>query len=83
MNCCVQEATRREVREETGVECDLTTLIAVEAPSGSWLRFTFTGRVTGGALRTLDQKDWETLQGAYWPLETVMKGKNKTGDPKK
>ncbi len=83
MSSC-QEAAKREVREETGIEFEPTTLISVESPSGSWFRFTFTGRITGGKLRTLDQKDWETLQGAYWPVDVVMNpSEKKKGDPTK
>jgi len=44
---CMQEAAKREVLEESGLTYDPTTLIYVEAPSYHWLRFTFTGTVTG------------------------------------
>jgi len=43
----MQEAAKREVHEESGLTYDPTTLIYVEAPSYHWLRFTFTGTVTG------------------------------------
>ncbi len=61
----------------------MTSLIAVEAPGPNWFRYTFTGHVTGGRLRTLAEKDSETLQGAYWPVQTVMAAAHKKGDPKK
>ena len=69
--------------EETGIEIEPTTLLAVECPSGEWYRFTFAGNITGGKLRTLEEKDSETLQDGYWPVDKVMAAAHKKGDPTK
>ncbi|XP_018799054.1 PREDICTED: 8-oxo-dGDP phosphatase NUDT18 [Bactrocera latifrons] len=59
------EAAVREVYEETGLNVDITTLLAIEVAGGSWFRFVLTGRVTGGQLKTPAQADNESLQ-AKW-----------------
>ncbi|XP_037952329.1 8-oxo-dGDP phosphatase NUDT18 [Teleopsis dalmanni] len=59
------EAACREVYEETGLNADMTTLLAIEAAGGSWMRFVLTGHVTGGILKTPAQADNESLQ-ARW-----------------
>lgn len=59
------EAAIREVYEETGLNVEITTLLAVETAGGSWFRFVLTGRITGGTLKTLQQADRESLQ-AKW-----------------
>ena len=43
-----QDAAKREVLEETGMEADITTLLMVESAGGSWFRFVVTGNVLGG-----------------------------------
>jgi len=43
----LQDAAKREVLEETGLEFEPTTLISVEMGCGTWFRFNFTGKVTG------------------------------------
>ncbi|KAK3096277.1 hypothetical protein FSP39_025226 [Pinctada imbricata] len=65
------EACQREVEEETGLKCEPQTLIAVEFGSGCWYRFTFTGRVTGGKLKTLEDKDKESLQAEWIDYENI------------
>lgn len=59
------EAAIREVYEETGLNVEITTLLAVETAGGSWFRFVLTGHITGGTLKTLQQADRESLQ-AKW-----------------
>ncbi|XP_078312601.1 8-oxo-dGDP phosphatase NUDT18-like isoform X2 [Crassostrea virginica] len=59
------EAVKREVEEEAGLTFEPTTLLCVEYGSGYYYRLTFTGHVTGGKLKTLEQKDKESLQ-AEW-----------------
>ncbi|KAK3890744.1 hypothetical protein Pcinc_005318 [Petrolisthes cinctipes] len=61
----IQDAVKREVLEETGMEMEGTTLIMVEAASGSWFRFVLTGNVVGGTLKTPASADKESLQ-AKW-----------------
>ncbi|XP_073815000.1 8-oxo-dGDP phosphatase NUDT18 isoform X2 [Musca autumnalis] len=64
-NESICEAAVREVFEETGLNCKITTLLAIEAAGGSWFRFVLTGTVTGGVLKTPAQADSESLQ-AKW-----------------
>lgn len=59
------EAVKREVKEEAGLEMEPVTLISVEFGCGSWMRFNFTGKITGGDLKTLEYQDKESLQ-AEW-----------------
>ncbi|XP_030374294.1 8-oxo-dGDP phosphatase NUDT18 [Scaptodrosophila lebanonensis] len=59
------EAAAREVFEETGLNAEMTTLLAVETAGGSWFRFVLTGRITGGRLKTPADADAESIQ-ARW-----------------
>ncbi|KAL1505911.1 hypothetical protein ABEB36_005360 [Hypothenemus hampei] len=61
----IVDACKREVIEETGLECECTTLLMVESASGVWLRFVLTGKIVGGTLKTPAQADGESLQ-AKW-----------------
>ncbi|XP_067675874.1 8-oxo-dGDP phosphatase NUDT18-like [Haliotis asinina] len=65
------DGVKREVKEETGLECEPTTLVSVECGSGVWHRFTFTGRVTGGKLKSTKEKDSESLQGRWMSMDTI------------
>ncbi|XP_058050227.1 8-oxo-dGDP phosphatase NUDT18 [Ahaetulla prasina] len=66
----VLEAVRREVQEETGLQCRPLTLLAVEERGPSWIRFVFLARPTGGTLKSLQQADTESLQALWWDRET-------------
>lgn len=61
----IEEAAKREVFEETGIEFEPTTLLMIECASGSWYRFVLTGKVIGGLLKTPANADSESLQ-ALW-----------------
>uniref|UniRef100_A0A1A9X466 Nudix hydrolase domain-containing protein n=1 Tax=Glossina brevipalpis TaxID=37001 RepID=A0A1A9X466_9MUSC len=65
------EAAIREVYEETGLNVEINTLLAVEAAGGSWFRFVLTGRITGGSLKTTGQADKESLQ-AKWVADITQ-----------
>lgn len=71
VNETIEEATRREVLEETGVEFRPTTMLAMEMACGYWYRFTMTGTVTGGKLKTVEQKDKESIQAEWMSLEKI------------
>ncbi|XP_057268588.1 8-oxo-dGDP phosphatase NUDT18 [Pezoporus wallicus] len=58
-------AMRREVKEETGLECEPLTLLALEERGPAWIRFAFLARPTGGTLKTLAEADAESLQAAW------------------
>ena len=59
------DGVRREVLEETGLHFRPTTLITVENAKGNWYRFTFTGIITGGSLKTVSKADSESLQASW------------------
>lgn len=46
-NETIVEAVKREVQEETGLECEPYTLLSVEERGPRWIRFVFLARVTG------------------------------------
>ncbi|NXN92864.1 NUD18 phosphatase, partial [Rhinopomastus cyanomelas] len=56
----------REVKEETGLECQALTLLALEERGPAWIRFVFLARPTGGTLKTLEAADAESLQAMWW-----------------
>lgn len=43
-------AMQREVKEETGLECEAVTLLALEERGPSWIRFAFLARPTGASV---------------------------------
>lgn len=59
------DGAKRELLEESGLICDLTTLIAVET-DGIWQRYTFTGNVIGGKLKTTEDEDKESIQAKFF-----------------
>ncbi|NXH14532.1 NUD18 phosphatase, partial [Bucco capensis] len=59
-------AMRREVKEESGLECEALTLLALEERGAAWIRFVFLARPTGGSLKTLQEADAESLQATWW-----------------
>ncbi|XP_019370030.1 PREDICTED: 8-oxo-dGDP phosphatase NUDT18 [Gavialis gangeticus] len=69
-NETIVEAMRREVKEETGLECDPLTLLAVEERGPAWIRFVFLAEPTGGSLKTLQEADAESLQARWWDRES-------------
>ncbi|XP_027524699.1 8-oxo-dGDP phosphatase NUDT18 [Corapipo altera] len=62
----VVEALRREVKEESGLECEPVTLLALEERGPAWIRFAFLARPAGGTLKTLEEADAESLQAQWW-----------------
>uniref|UniRef100_A0A6M2DMF0 Putative nudix hydrolase fgf-2 n=1 Tax=Xenopsylla cheopis TaxID=163159 RepID=A0A6M2DMF0_XENCH len=72
------EAAAREALEETGLQCDIKTLLTIECASGSWFRFAVTGKVSGGELKIPANADKESLQ-AKWILnveELSLRGRD-------
>lgn len=64
-----QEAVKREVKEESGLDFEPETLLSVECQSYSWVRFTLGGRIVGGQLKTVAQADKESLQAQWHPVD--------------
>ena len=65
----MQEAVKREVKEESGMDFEPEALLAVECHAHSWVRFTLGGRIVGGALKTPAQADRESLQAQWQPVD--------------
>lgn len=65
-------AVKREVLEETGLLMDPKTLLMVECASGSWFRFSMTGKIIGGTLKTRDQSNEESLQANWYTAESLQ-----------
>lgn len=61
----IVDAAVREVFEETGLNIEVKSLLAVECAGGSWFRFVLTGNVLNGELKTPARADKESLQ-AKW-----------------
>jgi len=67
----IVEAAVREVKEETGLDFQVSSLLLVESAGGCWFRFIVTGTVIGGRLKTPADADSESLQ-AKW-VEDISK----------
>ncbi|XP_067857310.1 8-oxo-dGDP phosphatase NUDT18-like isoform X1 [Heptranchias perlo] len=65
-NETIVEAVKREVEEETGLECEPYTLLSVEERGPRWIRFVFLARATGGNLKSTSESDAESLQARWW-----------------
>ncbi|KAM7028691.1 LOW QUALITY PROTEIN: 8-oxo-dGDP phosphatase NUDT18-like [Acridotheres tristis] len=64
----IEAALRREVREESGLDCEPLTLLALEERGPAWIRFAFLARPqVCGTLKTLEEADAESLQATWWP----------------
>ncbi|XP_054853918.1 8-oxo-dGDP phosphatase NUDT18 [Eublepharis macularius] len=68
----IAEAMQREVKEETGLECQPLTLLAVEERGPVWLRFVFLAKPTGGTLKSLKDADAESLQAQWWDRKSAL-----------
>jgi 8-oxo-dGTP pyrophosphatase MutT (NUDIX family) len=71
-NESLTEAAKREALEETGYQIEPLSLVCVEIDHiGLWFRFTFTAKITGGALKTPELADSESIQAQWFNIETV------------
>ncbi|XP_075881672.1 8-oxo-dGDP phosphatase NUDT18 isoform X2 [Nelusetta ayraudi] len=68
----LQEALKREVKEEAGFECEPITLLLIQEQGPQWIRFIFQARVTGGTLKTLAEADQESLQASWWDRQSPL-----------
>ena len=68
---CTQEAVKREVKEESGLDFEPEALLSVECHAHTWVRFTLGGRIVGGDLKTVAQADQESLQAQWYPADTA------------
>lgn len=68
----LEEALRREVKEEAGFDCEPITLLLIQEQGPKWIRFIFLARVTGGTLKGLSAADQESLQASWWDRQSVL-----------
>lgn len=68
------DAVKREVLEETGLNFEPSNLVSIEGPTLDWIRFTFTGKITGGKVKTIEQQDKESLEAGWYSAEGVLEG---------
>ncbi|XP_037536058.1 8-oxo-dGDP phosphatase NUDT18 [Nematolebias whitei] len=68
----LEEALRREVKEEAGFDCEPITLLLIQEQGPQWIRFIFLARVSGGSLKTLSAADQESLQASWWDRESSL-----------
>uniref|UniRef100_A0A8C9X0H5 Nudix (nucleoside diphosphate linked moiety X)-type motif 18 n=1 Tax=Sander lucioperca TaxID=283035 RepID=A0A8C9X0H5_SANLU len=68
----LEEALRREVKEEAGFDCEPITLLLIQEQGPQWIRFTFLAKVTGGSLKSLSAADQESLQASWWDRQSAL-----------
>ncbi|KAJ8380004.1 hypothetical protein SKAU_G00007820 [Synaphobranchus kaupii] len=68
----IVEAMRREVKEETGLDCQPITLLLVQEQGQQWIRFVFLAEVAGGSIKTEAEADAESLQAQWWDRESPL-----------
>ncbi|KAF7646674.1 hypothetical protein LDENG_00183930 [Lucifuga dentata] len=68
----LEEALRREVKEEAGFDCQPITLLLIQEQGPQWIRFIFLAEVTGGSMKCLSAADRESLQASWWDRQTVL-----------
>ncbi|XP_063754351.1 8-oxo-dGDP phosphatase NUDT18 isoform X3 [Eleginops maclovinus] len=68
----LEEAMRREVKEEAGFDCEPITLLLIQEQGPQWIRFNFLAKITGGSLKNLTAADQESLQACWWDRKAVL-----------
>ncbi|XP_030579523.1 8-oxo-dGDP phosphatase NUDT18 [Archocentrus centrarchus] len=68
----LEEAMKREVKEEAGFESEPITLLLVQEQGPQWIRFIFLAKVTGGILKSLSAADQESLQASWWDRQSAL-----------
>ncbi|XP_029986192.1 8-oxo-dGDP phosphatase NUDT18 [Sphaeramia orbicularis] len=68
----LEEALRREVKEEAGFDCEPITLLLIQEQGPQWIRFIFLAKVTGGSLKALAAADQESLQASWWDRQSTL-----------
>ncbi|KAM7415512.1 hypothetical protein PAMA_017832 [Pampus argenteus] len=68
----LEEAMRREVKEEAGFDCEPITLLLIQEQGPQWIRFIFLANITGGTMKSLSAADQESLQAAWWDRQAVL-----------
>nr|XP_004571661.1 8-oxo-dGDP phosphatase NUDT18 isoform X2 [Maylandia zebra] len=68
----LEEAMKREVKEEAGFESEPVTLLLIQEQGPQWIRFIFLAKVTGGSLKSLSAADQESLQASWWDRHSEL-----------
>ncbi|KAG7219758.1 hypothetical protein INR49_018858 [Caranx melampygus] len=68
----LEEALRREVKEEAGFDCEPITLLLIQEQGPQWIRFIFLAKVTGGSIKTPAAADQESLQASWWDRQSAL-----------
>ncbi|XP_072289585.1 8-oxo-dGDP phosphatase NUDT18 [Eucyclogobius newberryi] len=68
----LEEALKREVKEEAGFDCEPASLLLVQEQGPQWIRFIFLASVTGGQMKTLSEADEESLQACWWDRHSPL-----------
>ena len=75
-NESLEEAVVREVLEETGLHFQPTSIICIDSQGTSWFRFTFSGVITGGKIKTLQEQDAESMEAGWFTAKEVFDSLN-------
>lgn len=67
-----EEAVIREVLEETGLHFKPTSIIYIDSQGTNWFRFTFSGAITSGKLKTLQEQDSESMEAGWFSPEEIF-----------
>eukprot|EP00795_Rhopilema_esculentum_P001057 gene1057-15387_t len=70
----IEEAVKREVKEETLADVDVLSLLSVESSGPFWFRFTFACKCTNDTLKTPDQEDEHSIEARWIPICDVLAG---------
>ncbi|KAG7490136.1 hypothetical protein JOB18_028634 [Solea senegalensis] len=68
----LEEALKREVKEEAGFDCEPITLLLIQEQGPQWIRFIYLAKVTGGDIKNLSAADQESLQASWWDRQSVL-----------
>ncbi|ETN70016.1 hydrolase, NUDIX family [Necator americanus] len=66
----LENAVKREVREESGYECDVIELLSLEVQGSGWYRFSFYCEIASGELKT--KPNQESLGAQWWSVDEVL-----------
>uniref|UniRef100_A0A1I7X3V8 Nudix hydrolase domain-containing protein n=1 Tax=Heterorhabditis bacteriophora TaxID=37862 RepID=A0A1I7X3V8_HETBA len=63
----LEDSVQREVKEETGYDCEVMELLSLQVQGSGWYRFAFYCHLTGGELKTT--ADQESLSAQWWSVK--------------
>ncbi|XP_016429594.1 8-oxo-dGDP phosphatase NUDT18-like [Sinocyclocheilus rhinocerous] len=69
----IEEALKREVKEEAGIDCQPITMLQIQEKGPSWIRFAFLAEKTGGSLKTPEEANADSLQAQWYDRESLPK----------